>query len=238
MKMIEMLNGKKKHLFFENAAYVPNVKVSIVSVNKLKSQGFYWNMVKDVLYAKSSGAEICEINEHFGLALFEFNSMSSSILTNSVQSRNLAKAISWTWHFRLGHCRLEVINQLKKIDGLEILKGEIPKTVHCDTCAVSKMHQIINRAQSGRATKSYQMLHFDLTILGRGFDGISCIAHFTDEFISFNWVFPLLDHKEKTLIPVFKSMINRCDRAELSIRSIVMIIRSGQETSIGGNLEE
>ena len=39
-------------------------------------------------------------------------------------------------------------------------------------------------------------------------------------------------------MPVFKSVINKCDRAGLSINSVVSTIRTGQETSIGGDLED
>jgi hypothetical protein len=104
------------------------------------------------------------------------------------------------------------------------------------------MHRLVQKTPAGRATKSYEVLHFDITIFkkGSGFDGTSCIAHFTDEFTSFNWVFPLIDHQEKTLMSVFKGLINRCDRAGLSIifRIMVRKIRSGQETSIGTRLED
>ena len=133
-----------------------------------------------------------------------------------------------------------MIDQLKKYDDLKIIKNDTtaPKTVQCTTCAVSKMHQLINRASTGRAERPYQILHFDLTILNKRFDGTSCIAHFTDEFTSYNWVFPLINHKEHTLMSVFKSLINKCDRAGLPINSVVSTIRSGQETSIGGDLED
>ena len=99
------------------------------------------------------------------------------------------------------------------------------------------MHRVINKAPSGRAIKPYQVLHFDLTINDKGFDGTSCIAHFTDEFTSYVWVYPLNDHKEKTLLPIFESLINQCDRAGISINSMVTTIRTGQETSIGKALE-
>lgn len=39
-------------------------------------------------------------------------------------------------------------------------------------------------------------------------------------------------------MPVFKSLINKCDRAGLPINSGVFIIRSDQKTSIGGDLED
>lgn len=38
-------------------------------------------------------------------------------------------------------------------------------------------------------------------------------------------------------MPVFKSVINGCDRAGLATNSVVFTIRSGQETSIGEKLE-
>jgi hypothetical protein len=136
-----------------------------------------------------------------------------------------------------------VIHQLKKIDDIEMIKKNDPsKTVDCETCAVSKMHRLMQKIFAGRATKSYEMLHFDITIFKKNsdFDGTSCIAHFTDEFTSFNWVFSLIDHQEKTLMPMFKDLINRCDRTDLSIMPRIMIkkIRSGQKISISTRLED
>ncbi len=47
-----------------------------------------------------------------------------------------------------------------------------------------------------------------------------------------------MNYKEKTLISMFKSLINRCDKAEMIIKSIVKKIRNDQETSIDLQLEE
>ena len=130
-----------------------------------------------------------------------------------------------------------MIDQLKKIDEVTVSKGvggeNEPRTIQCETCAVSKMHRVINKAPSGCAIKPYQVLYFDLTINDKGFDGTSCIAHFTDEFTSYLSVYPLNDHKEKTLLPIFKSLINQCERAGISVNSMVTTIRTGQEISIG-----
>ena len=82
-----------------------------------------------------------------------------------------------------------MIDQLKKIDEVTVSKGvggeNAPRTIQCETCAVSEMHRAINKAPSGRAIKPYQVLHFDLTIIDKGFDGTSCIANLTDEFSSY-----------------------------------------------------
>lgn len=101
----------------------------------------------------------------------------------------------------------EVIHHIEKIEGVEVMVGDGPKTVECTTRAVSKMHEVINRSPTGRATNPFQVLHFDPTINNVSFDGSRCIAHFTDEFTSFDWVFPLPYPKE--VIPTrFTSLIH------------------------------
>lgn len=75
---------------------------------------------------------------------------------------------------------------LKKLNDVEMLKGNVFKTITCDTCAISKMHQLVNKTSSSRVIISYQTLHFDLIICGKNFDDISCIAHFTDELTRSN----------------------------------------------------
>ena len=180
------LNGRPRELRFANTAYVPDSEVTLVASNRLKEKGFLWNMYDDSLVIKETGEKICEIDENFGLPTLEFNAMPSDWLANTIQPRHPEKATPWIWHLRLGHCRPQVIEKLRHIEGVEVLRGDAPKSVECTTCAVSKMHQIINRNPTGRATKPFQVLHFDLTITDVGFDGTRCIAHFTDEFTSFN----------------------------------------------------
>jgi hypothetical protein len=80
------------------------------------------------------------------------------------------------------------------------------------------MHRLMQKILAERAIKSYEILHFDIIIFKKkfDFDETSCIIHCIDEFTSFNWVFSLIDHQEKTLMSMFKSLINRCDRAEIN----------------------
>jgi hypothetical protein len=80
-------------------------------------------------------------------------------------------------------------------------------------------------------------LHFDLIICNKAFDETTCIAHFTDELIFYSWVFSLMNHKKKTLLSVFKDLINQCDRIEFDERAIVRIIRTDQEIFIDKKLE-
>jgi hypothetical protein len=116
--------------------------------------------------------------------LLEYNLISDQQMTNSIQlSKNIMiKAISWQWHQRLEHCRSQMIDHLSK----EWITSDdaASKTIKCETCAVFKMHRLVQKQSSARAIKLYEMLHFDLIIYEiRRFDEIICIAHFTDEFI-------------------------------------------------------
>jgi hypothetical protein len=163
----------------------------------------------------------------------------SEMIANFVQSRITAKATLWMWHLRLGHCHSTVIEKLKVLNKkITVKKEEESKTIKCETYALSKMHRIVQKSFTAKATKSFQILHFDLTIDNQTFDDITCIAHFTDEFTSYNWTYSLIDHKEKTLISVFKSLINQCDRADMSINFMIRMIRTDQKTSIENKLDK
>jgi hypothetical protein len=159
-------------------------------------------------------------------------------MTNSIQlSKNIMiKAISWQWHQRLEHCRSQMIDHLSK----EWITSDdaASKTIKCQICAVFKMHRLMQKQSLAKAIKLYEMLHFDLIIYEiKRFDEIICIAHFTNEFTHYSWIFSLNDHQEKTLMFVFKSLINRCDRSNIAINSMIRIIRTSQETSINKRLE-
>ena len=191
-----------KKLFFSNIAYILFFKITLISANKLKREGFIWNMHKNILQVKTIGQNICEIFEKYELSMIEYNSMQFFSqdfyfsFANVMQINNQQKVIAWIWHLRLSHCRLEVINQLRNKGNIEMIQSKALKTIECITCVISKMHRLIQKALISKIIKPYEVFHFDLTICNRGFDDTTCIAYFTDELTSFNWVFPLNDHKE------------------------------------------
>jgi hypothetical protein len=140
--------------------------------------------------------------------------------TNSVQSSKniMIKAISWQWHQRLEQCRSQMIDHLSK-EWINNNDNSASKTIKCEICAVFKMHRLVQKQSSARTIKFYEMLHFDFIIYEiRNFDETICIAHFTKEFTHYSWVFSLNDHRKKTLMFVFKNLINRCDRSNITIQ--------------------
>jgi hypothetical protein len=48
-----------------------------------------------------------------------------------------------------------MINQLKKIDEIKVIQKNASKIVQCDTCAISKMHRLIQRKSSAKAIKIF-----------------------------------------------------------------------------------
>jgi hypothetical protein len=82
------------------------------------------------------------------------------------------------------------------------------------------------------------MLHFDLIICNKAFNDTTCITHFIDELIFYNWIYSLINHKKKTLLSIFKSLINQCDRMRFNERAIIRIIRINQEIFIDKKLED
>ncbi len=235
--VINHINDKDRRMFFENIAYVSFIDVILMFVTRFKKQDFVWNMYKKALMNKSIDAVICDIEKKHDLFFLKYELIEKFV--NVIQSRKniLTETIFWNWHLRLEHCRSKMINQFKKIDEIEITQENASKIVQCDTCAILKMHRLIQRKSSAKAIKIFQILHFDLIICNKTFNETTCIAHFIDELIFYNWIFSLMNHKKKTLLSIFKNLINQCDRIKIDERAIIRIIRIDQEIFIDKKLE-
>jgi hypothetical protein len=241
MQVWEQLKDKKIEMTFKKTTYISICFVILVFQNKLEKEKFDRDShIKTLIHLKTD-KQMCEIQKRFEMQLLEYNlvSRNDQMMTNSIQSSKniMIKATSWMWHQRLEHCRSQMIDHLSK-EWIITSDETVLKTIKCQTCAVFKMHRLMQKTSSARITKSFEMLHFDLIIYEiKRFDDTSCIAHFTDKFTHYSWIISLTDHREKTLMLVFKDLINRCDRSNIAINSMIRIIRSNQETSINKRLE-
>jgi hypothetical protein len=50
--------------------------MTLVSVNKLKKEGYIWDMNQNVLIQQKDDKKVCDIEEHYGLLIIEFNPVS------------------------------------------------------------------------------------------------------------------------------------------------------------------
>ena len=133
MKIKNILNDIFRELLFFNIWYALDVNVTLISANILKNINFYWNIKNDILYNDKNNQKIYEMKTHFEFNILEYNSI-KIVLINSTQSRHIKKTVSWIWHFRMKHCMLEMINQIKKIEKVKIMIENVFKTVNCNLC--------------------------------------------------------------------------------------------------------
>jgi hypothetical protein len=237
MLVINRINEKNRKMFFDNIIYVSFIDVILMFVTRLKKQDFVWNMHKKALMNKLIDAMICDIEKKHDLFFLKYRSVEKFV--NIIQSHKniLTKTISWNWHLRLKHCRSNMINQFKKMNEIEVIQENASKIVQCDTCAISKMYRLIQRKSSAKTIKIFQILHFDLIICNKAFDETTCITNFIKELIFYNWIFSLMNHRKKTLLSIFKDLINQCDRIKFDERAIIRIIHIDQEIFIDKKLE-
>ncbi len=93
-----------------------NFSIELRIVLKILQQSDQFAQEKTI----SIDAVICDIEKKHDLSFLKYRSVEKFV--NAVQFRKniLAKTISWNWHLRLKHCRSKMINQLKKIDEIEV----------------------------------------------------------------------------------------------------------------------
>ncbi len=142
-------------MFFDNIVYVSFTNVILMFVTRLKKQDFVWDMYKKALINKSIDAVICDIEKKHDLSFLKYRLIEKFV--NAIQSHKkiLTKTTSWNWHLRLEHCRSKMINQFKKIDEIEVIQEKASKIVQRDTCAISKMHRLIQQTSSAKMIKSF-----------------------------------------------------------------------------------
>jgi hypothetical protein len=164
MLVIDLINEKNRRMFFDNIVYVSFIDVILMFVTRLKKQNFVWNMYKKALMHKSIDAMICDIEKKHDLFFLKYRSIEKFV--NSIQSHKkiLTKTISWNWHLRLKHCRSKMINQLKKIEKIKITQENASKIVQCNTCAISKMHRLIQWFNENRQQKRLKSFRFCILI--------------------------------------------------------------------------
>jgi hypothetical protein len=73
MRVNGKLGDKAIRMDFAKTAWVPTTNMTLVSVNKLKKEGYIWDMNQNVLIQQKDGKKVCNIEEHYGLPTIEFN---------------------------------------------------------------------------------------------------------------------------------------------------------------------
>jgi hypothetical protein len=86
MRVIGKLGDQDKaiRMDFAKTAWVPTTNMTLVSVNKLKKEGYIWDMNQNVLIQQKDGKKVCNIDEHYGLPTIEFNPVTKTPHTGKI----------------------------------------------------------------------------------------------------------------------------------------------------------
>lgn len=228
------IDGRVEKVVIKDTYFAPTVVTTMISGRLLRDKGVRWDQDTDRL--NLDGYEFCQLEVHEGLWTMEYNPLpqTSAFTVRSAQPRTTI-ASPQMWHYRLGHCGPDVIQHLT--DGrneISVTNGRGPVTNECETCAVSKAHQIISRRPAQRAVKPFERIHFDLMEFERGFDGSRYLVHFTDDLTRMHWSYPISNKSQSTLLSIIKYFVNMAER---TYNSSVAIFRTDQEAGIGREIE-
>jgi hypothetical protein len=151
----------------------------------------------------------------------------ASFAARSAQSRPNSSATANQWHQRLGHVGPDVLEHLSApVTGARLTDG--PSTIQCEACSTSKMHKIISRRATPRATTPFERVHLDLIQMTEGFNRDKWVLHFLDDAIRMNFMYTLSSKSLLTnTILHFAAFIRR--RFNYSVR----IFHTDNETALG-----
>jgi hypothetical protein len=97
------------------------------------------------------------------------------------------------------------------VNGVKVVKTDRGRTLYgiplCKPYILRKINQQISRRVSAKGTYPFKYIHFNIIIEEDGFNGDTYIAYFWCNYIKYYRAFPIKNHKQETLLPLFKSII-------------------------------
>ena len=186
-----------------NVAYVPKFMTNIVSQDILYTKGLYFDNWKMHLHREEITIGLVE--RHNGHYLLE-NNMTSTPHASFAATKTRSME---DWHQILGHASLDAIRHLEtSVKGVNVVGDKIPKTNKCETCALSKAHQIISRSfdKSEKSDKPFHRITYDLMQFTTAMNKDQWTSHFACTFSDFNLVFT--HPKKSDAVSIIQKAIN------------------------------
>lgn len=171
-------NGKGT-LTVTNVNYVPNFMTNVVSTNHLRVKGSVWQDPRRCRMERN-GETIFTYTENGAHCLIEDNTDGGG----DVAPASFAATRSGTprdWHQLLAYAADDAIQHLPQAtEGVELLSHDkVPATNKCETCALSKAHQIISRSSSNseHSDKPFYRVTYDLIPITAGLNKDQYVSH-------------------------------------------------------------
>jgi hypothetical protein len=105
----------------------------------------------------------------------------------------------------------------------------------CEPCIMAKLQRQISRhPPTLQARTPFERIHFDVIIMGKGYGGATCIAHFWCEKTKYHRAWPLPNHQQHTLLPIFEATVAFAKKFTIGG---IKWFRSDDEQGIGDTIE-
>ena len=100
---------------------------------------------------------------------------------------------------------------LTAVDGVKVVKMDRGRTLYSvplyKPCILRKITQQISCRISAKGTYPFKYIHFNVIIKEDRFNRDTYIAYFWCNYTKYYYTFPIKNHKQKILLPLFKLMI-------------------------------
>ncbi len=177
-----------------NVALAPEFLTNLVCLSRLTSKGIHWDTEKSHLHTKNK--TFCYTQPVGGHWVIERNAprkMYDAYAAHSEKSKPDLVASKEEWHAMLSHPESETIANLEKgIDGIKMTNPKTASsTMQCETCALSKTHQIVSRRsdQDEVAKHPLDRIDYDLIQMSEDYNDDKWISHFVCFLIGMKFVY-------------------------------------------------
>lgn len=172
---IRNANGDQEEILLRNVYYQPDFQTNVVSSEQLFEWGLYEDNKDDTLRYKADDSILCRFERRMRLKILEGTPFENTHTVAQVSKSSPPKPLTTKgdatlWHRRLAHLGPEALEQCVKRNLGITIQG--PKTVECETCAISKAtHVFSKRPQQSRASSPFGHVSIDLFPMIEGYNG-------------------------------------------------------------------
>ena len=221
---------------FGEVAYVSQFLTNVVCEERLRIKDIFFDSQKMRLYC--DGITLGLVENYHGHCLLE-NNLSSIIPGEPLLFFATTKTGSMDdWRNILGHASHNAIKHLEmSAEGVKFTDqtNRVPKTNKCQTCALSKAHQIISRSldKSESLDISFYRVTYNLTSFTMAINKDQWVSYFSCIAIDFNLVFT---HPRKLdAIEIIQKALNII---ETHYNGKVVFFKSDGKKALGINFHE
>jgi hypothetical protein len=111
----------------------------------------------------------------------------ASFAARSAQCRPDSSATADQWHQRQGHMGPDVLDHLSA----PVTRAKLTDGPSTEACSTGKMHEMVSRRATPRATTPFERVHLDLIQMTESFNGDKWVLHFLDDATRMNFAYTL-----------------------------------------------